>query len=154
MSWLKRYGLIILKDTAIVLGIGSSVVSQLAPASTGAVAVSDTLTKIATIVTDVEGSAAAVQANGGTMTSAQKLAAASALVNQTMQQWFTLNMPGTPSVQNQQSWEVGIAAITNGVVAVLNSVEPNVATKTAAVKGSAAPSPATINAIVASTPKA
>jgi hypothetical protein len=149
LTWLKKYGLTILKDAAIVLGIGSQVVSQVAPASAGATKVSDTLTNIATIVTDVETSSAAVAANGGTMTSAQKLAAATALVNQTMQQWFTLNMPGTPSVQNQQAWENGIALVTNGVVAILNSAQPNVATAPAAVKGSAPPSAATLSAVVA-----
>lgn len=138
VSWLKKYGLTVLKDALIVLGIGSQAVQQMGGGSATAVKASDTLTSIATIVTDVESSAAAAAAAGTSLTSAQKLAAAGALANQVLQDWFKNNLPGTPKVANQQQWETGVSTIVNGVVALLNSAEPNVAT-TDGVQGSAVP---------------
>ena len=148
LTWLKKYGLTILKDAVIVLGIGSQATTALAPNNPQATAAADTLTKIAGIVTSVETSAAAAEASGASLTSEQKLAAAAALVNQELQAWFAANLPGTPKVANQTQWENGVTAITNGVVALLNSAEPNVAT-TPGVPGSVvpvAPAPATPSA--------
>lgn len=138
ITWLKKYGLTILKDAVIVLGVGSQATTALDPNSPAAAAASDTLTKIATIVTSVESSAAAAEASGASLTSEQKLAAAAALVNQELQAWFAANLPGTPKVENQTQWENGVEAITNGVVALLNSGEPNVAV-TPGVSGSTVP---------------
>lgn len=136
ISWLKKYGLTILKDAAIVLGIGSQATTELAPSSPAAAKAADTLTSIANIVTQVEASSAAIGAPG--LTSAQKLLAAAALANQTLQEWFQANLPGTPKVQDQAAWETGVSTIVNGVVALLNSAEPAVTT-TPGVPGSGVP---------------
>ena len=141
ITWLKKYGLTILKDATIVLGIGSEAVTQIAPNSAGAAKAADTLTSIANIVTEVETAAASAATAGSALTSAQKLAAADALANQVLQTWFQENLPGTPKVADQQAWETGVSTIVNGVVALLNSAAPTVKT-TSGVEGSAVPAAA------------
>jgi hypothetical protein len=170
LSWLKKYGLTILRDALIVLDIGEQGVEALAPAgSATATKVEDTLTEIATIITEVEAEAAALEGASGpggqtgkpiggltagevALTGAQKLQMASVRANQKLQAWFKANVPGSPAVKNSALWQQGVATIVNGVVALLNSADEGATIQTMpGVKGAQVPTAAVIAAVAPQT---
>jgi hypothetical protein len=143
LSWLKKFGLTILKDALVVLGIGEQIVPTVVPPGATETKVEDVLVDIATIITDVETEVAAVTPAGGAapVTGAQKLQMASARANQRLQKWYAANVPGAPAVKNSALWQTGVATIVNGMVALLNSADDKADVKTTdGVKGAQVPS--------------
>lgn len=152
-TWLKTYGLDVLKDAAIVLGVAAQDVKTIAPAgSAAATSAEDTLTEIATIITDVETEVAALTpgsvgaAGASPITGAQKLQMAVARANEKLQKWYQANLPNSPKVTNSAAWQQGVTGIVNGMVSILNSADGTAVQVKKGVEGSSVPSAATTTA--------
>lgn len=141
ISWLKKYGLTILKDIGVVLGFVPQVVSATNTSTNSTVStVSNTLTGIAQIVQTIEAAFAA--AFGGTaQTGAAKLQAIQPEVSTLIQQWLAADFPGTAKIGNQTLFAQGVQEVSQGVVDILNSIESN-PTTTNPVTASNPPAPA------------
>lgn len=128
MSWLKKYGLEALKIFQIAMGIMPAVapvIEQVAPQSAGTL---DTLSKIGSLVQNIEASFAALVQDGqmASKNGAQKLAAILPLVDQELQAWVASALPGSQKVHDQATWDKGVQEVTQGVVDILNSLADNV----------------------------
>lgn len=140
ISWLKKYGLTILKDIGIVLGFVPQIATATNTSSGGSVTkVVDTLTGIAGIVQTIEAAFAA--AFGPTaQTGAAKLQAIQPEVSALIQQWLAADFPGTAKIGNQALFAQGVQEISQGVVDILNSIS-TAPTTTAPVSASNPPAP-------------
>ena len=153
VSWLKKYGLTILKDIGIVLGFVPQIVPQINPNSNQTVTtVSNTLTGIANIIQTVEAAFAA--AFGGTAkTGAAKLQAVQPQVSALIQEWLAANFPGSAKIGNQTLFAQGVTEVSQGVVDILNSIETAPVTSspvTAANPPAPTPTPQPVPAVVKS----
>jgi hypothetical protein len=139
-SWLKKYGLTILKDIGIVLGFIPQITQVTNPnGNTTVTKVTDTLTGIAGIIQTVEAAFAA--AFGTTaQTGAAKLQAVQPEVAKLIQEWLAADFPGTAQIGNQTLFSEGVTEVSQGVVDILNSLSSNVTT-TQPVKASNPPAP-------------
>lgn len=152
-TWLKTFGVEALRDAALVLGVAAGDIKTIAPTSAAGAAVSDTLTDIATIITDVETEVAALTpgsvgaAGAAPISSAQKLQMASARANERLQKWYAANMPGNPAVIDKAAWQTGVATLVNGMVSILNSADGKAVQVKKGVAGSSVPSAALTAAI-------
>lgn len=141
ISWLKKYGLTILKDIGIVAGFLPAVASAAGESSNPTVTkVSDTLTGVANIIQTIEGAFAA--AYGAAQTGAAKMSAVLPFVSQLVQQWLADNFPGSAEIGDQTLFQKGVGEIAQGVVDVLNSLKSTPETSTP-VKSSG-PAPASV----------
>jgi hypothetical protein len=127
-SWLKKYGLTILKDIGIVLGFVPQFSNVTNPAgNTTITKVTDTLTGIAGIIQTIEAAFAA--AFGPTaQTGAAKLQAVQPEVATLIQQWLAADFPGTAQIGNQTLFSQGVTEVSQGVVDILNSLASNPST--------------------------
>ena len=154
ISWLKKYGLTILKDIGIVLGFVPQVVTAANASGNATVTtVSNTLTGIASIIQTVEAAFAA--AFGTTAkTGAAKLQAVQPEVSQLIQQWLAADFPGTAHIANQTLFEQAVTEISQGVVDILNSLSSNPPTTTPVSASGPAPAAPAPQAVPAVAPKA
>jgi lysozyme family protein len=127
MTWLKTFGLEVLKVINVVTGIISGGTIQAAfPVTTGALTtVGSDLTDIATIITDIETGFAGAQASGAVALPAQtgplKLAAAVPLVSQ--QVLKSAVMKGQ-EVKNEALYKTAVTGYAQATVDLLNSLDP------------------------------
>jgi hypothetical protein len=122
MTWLKKYGLEILKVIGIVAGI-SPVLTAGASAGSTVASVSDDLTKVGQAVAEVEVVISAITAPG-VQSGAQKLQAATLLVAQIVQ---TSELLAGKKIANEALFTQGCTKITDGMADILNSLKPDVA---------------------------
>jgi hypothetical protein len=143
ISWLKKYGLTILKDIGVVLGFVPQITAATNSSTNTTVSkVSDTLTGIANLVQTIEAAFAAAFGSGAT-TGAAKLQAIQPEVSTLIQQWLAADFPGTAKIGNQTLFAQGVQELSQGVVDILNSIESNPQTANPVQSGgSAAPQPA------------
>lgn len=140
ISWLKKYGLTILKDIGIVAGFLPAVASAAGESSNPTVTkVSDTLTGVANIIQTIEGAFAA--AYGAAQTGTAKMAAVLPFVSQLVQQWLADNFPGSAEIGDQTLFQKGVGEIAQGVVDVLNSLKSTPETSTPVKSSGPAPAP-------------
>lgn len=139
-SWLKKYGLTILKDVGIVLGFLPQITTATNSSSNQTIkTVSNTLTGIAGIIQTVEAAFAA--AFGPTaQTGAAKLQAVQPEVSALIQQWLAADFPGTAKIGNQPLFAQGVQEVSQGVVDILNSIATAPVTSTP-VQASNPPAP-------------
>lgn len=127
ISWLKKYGLTILKDIGIVLGFVPQITTATGSSGGSVTKVVDTLTGIAGIVQTIEAAFAA--AFGPTaQTGAAKLQAIQPEVSALIQQWLAADFPGTAKIGNQTLFAQGVQEVSQGVVDILNSISTAPAT--------------------------
>src|ERR1700722_9772056 len=132
MTWLKTFGLEVLKGISIVLGIldGGSI-QQAIPGSAGTLTtVQSDLSEIATVITDVEvafGGASTAATTAGisvlpAKTGALKLAAATPLVSQTI---MASPLMKGQKIKDQALYNSAVKGITSNMADLLNSLDPS-----------------------------
>jgi hypothetical protein len=126
MTWLKKFGLDVLKVIQVVSGIlGSGVIQSAYPSSSGVITtVQSDLTTIATIITDVETAFAAAQASGvaplPTTAGPLKLAAATPLVAAAINK--SALMQGQ-KIANPNLYAAAVKGLTSNFADLLNSLD-------------------------------
>lgn len=123
MTFLAKFGSILLKVIQVALNIEPSI-AQLLPAAAqpAAAAAVDRLTGLGQVVASVETMAAAIAAtpNGVKLTSAQKLAAATPYVSQIIQQ---SELVAGKKITNEAGYVAAVQSVISGIVGVLNSID-------------------------------
>lgn len=114
MSFLKKFGQVLLKVTQILTGFGP-ILSQTVPQSAPVV---DKLDQIVNIVMTIEGAAAGAVSAGATLTGAQKLAAAAPFTAQIVRGIEALT---GKNPKDEAKFEAAVNTITSGVADLLNS---------------------------------
>jgi len=131
MSWLKTFGQKVLKDFEWVLGVaakvlpfvgtGATIAEAALPMYAPAIAAgADVLTVVSKYVVWLENNIQSFLGNASTLE--QRLVAISAFASQAVQQWFSVNFPGTAQVQDKVGFQNGIALIGRGVSDILASL--------------------------------
>jgi lysozyme family protein len=127
MTWLKTFGLEVLKIVNVVVGILSTgQIQQAAPGAAGVInTIESDLTEFASIITDIETGFAGAQASGAValppQTGPLKLAAAVPLVSQ--QVLKSAVMKGQ-EVKNEALYKTAVTGYAQATVDLLNSLDP------------------------------
>ena len=119
MTWLKKFGLAVLKIGQVFLGIEPLAAGIVGAAAPGNTSIVNDLTRIGQAVTTVEAVFAAVS-DPAAKTGADKLKAASAL---TMQILETSQMIAGKKIKNEAAFAAAAQTITGGVADLLNALE-------------------------------
>ena len=131
MSWLKTFGQKVLKDFEWVLGIAARVLPFVSSGATLAEAAlpmyapaiaagADVLTVVSKYVVWLENNIEKFLGSASTLE--QRMVAISAFVSQAVQQWFSVNFPGTAQVQDKAAFQNGVSLIGRGVSDILASL--------------------------------
>lgn len=125
LSFLKKLGTIIVQGAEIVGGF-APILETAAPKQAGVIqTVSTDLSALATVVTQVEATGAAIQAAGGTLTGAQKLAMAIPLIGQIVNQ---SSVVAGKKIADAALLEKAISEYAQATVDLLNAIHPDEAT--------------------------
>jgi len=119
MSFLKKLGQILLSVSTTALGVGPLVTplfgNKATQVTSGIATVTSDLTAIGTVIVQIE---TALQGKSGP----EKLAAATALVGPIIR---TSQLVSGKKIANEAMLQKGISEVTQGIVDVLNSIDPD-----------------------------